>query len=127
MSPHQGRHQGDRGGGGRVLGALGLGGKTTSPALETVGPHHLLDHPGPQTLLEPAELTPVPPSLVHRTALVRQTDVLGVLLDGPLEEALAALAGADPVVLTGGVVTADGALQGSVSSVGCADSGGTGN
>ena len=104
-----------------------FGRKTTSPPLQPVSPHHLLHHPHRQTLLEPAELTPVPPSLVHRTALVRQTDVLGVLLDGPLEEALAALAGADPVVLTGGVVTADGALQGSVSSVGCADSGGTGN
>ena len=69
-------------------------------------------HADVETLLEPAELTPVPPSLVHRTALVRQTDVLGVLLDGPLEEALAALAGPDPVVLTGGIVATDGTEQG---------------
>ena len=98
--------------------APGFGGKTTSPALETVRPHHLLHHPNHQTLLEPTELTSVPPSFVHRTALVCQTDIFSVLLDSPLEESLAALAGSHPVVLAGGVVTADGALQGCVGSTG---------
>ena len=88
--------------------APGFGGKTTSPALETVSPHHLLDHPGCQTLLEPTELTSVPPSFVHRAALVCQTDIFSVLLDSPLEESLAALAGSHPVVLAGGVISTDG-------------------
>ena len=98
--------------------APGFGWKTTSPALETVRPHHLLHHPHHQALLEPTELTSVPPSFVHRAALVCQTDIFSVLLDSSLEESLAALAGPHSVVLTGGVVATDGALQGGVGSAG---------
>ena len=111
MSPHQRRDQRHRRSGGGVLGALGLRGKTTSPALESVCPNNLLDHPDGETLLEPAELAAVPPPLVHGAVLVRQTDVLGVLLNSSLEEALAALAGPHAVVLTRGVVPAHGAKQ----------------
>ena len=91
--------------------APGLSWKTTSPALETVRPHHLLHHPHHQALLEPTELTSVPPSFVHRAALVCQTDIFSVLLDSSLEESLAALAGSDPVVLAGGIVSTDRAEQ----------------
>ena len=91
--------------------APGFGGKTTSPALETVRSHHLLHHPHHQTLLEPTELTSVPPSFVHRTALVCQTDIFSVLLDSPLEESLAALTGSHSVVLTGGIISTDSAEQ----------------
>ena len=98
--------------------APGFGWKTTSPALETVCPHHLLHHAHHQTFLEPTELAPVPPSFVHRAALVGQTDIFRVLLDSSLEESLAALAGPHSVVLAGGVVTTDRALQGGVGGVG---------
>ena len=91
--------------------APGFGWKTTSPALETIRPHHLLHHPHHQTLLEPTELTSVPPSFVHRTALVCQTDIFSVLLDSPLEESLAALAGADAIVLAGSIVPTHGTEQ----------------
>ena len=91
--------------------APGFGGKTTSPALETVRPHHLLHHPDHQTFLEPTELTSVPPSFVHRAALVGQTDIFSVLLDSSLEESLAALAGSHSVVLTGGIVSTHGTEQ----------------
>ena len=111
MSPDQRRDQRHRGRGGGVLGALRLRGKTTSPTLERVRPDDLLDHPDGETLLEPAELAPVPPPLVHGAVLVRQTDVLGVLLDSSLEEALAALAGPHPVVLAGRVVATHRAQQ----------------
>ena len=111
MSPDQGSDQRHRGRGGRVLGALRLRGKSTSPTLECVSPDHLLDHPDRETLLEPAELAAVPPPLVHGAVLVRQADVLGALLNRSLEEALAALAGSHPVVLTRGVVPAHGAQQ----------------
>ena len=89
----------------------GLCGKTTSPALERVRADNLLDHPDSETFLEPAELAPVPPPLVHGAVLVRQTDVLGVLLDSSLEEALAALTGPHAVVLARGVIPAHGAQQ----------------
>ena len=89
----------------------GLGWKSTSPTLERIRPDHLLDHPDRETLLEPAELAAVPPPLVHGAVLVRQADVLGALLNRSLEEALAALAGSHPVVLTRGVVPAHGAQQ----------------
>ena len=56
-------------------------------------------------------LAAVPSSLVDGAVLVGQADVLGVLLDGPLEEALAALAGPHPVVLAGRVVPAHCAQQ----------------
>ena len=89
--------------------APGLCRKTTPPALERVGADNLLDHPDGETLLEPTELAPVPPPLVHGAVLVRQTDVLGVLLDSSLEEALAALTGPHAVVLARGVIPAHGA------------------
>ena len=92
--------------------APGLRWKTTSPALETVRPHHLLHHPHHQTLLEPTELATVSSPLVHRAVLVRQADVLGVLLHCPLEEALAALTGADAVVLARSIVPTHGTQQG---------------
>ena len=111
MSPDQCSNEGHRRGGGGVLGTLGLRGKTTSPTLECVGANNLLDHPDGETLLEPAELAPVPPPLVHGAVLVRQTDVLGVLLNSSLEEALAALAGPHAVMLARGVVSAHGAKQ----------------
>ena len=91
--------------------APGFGGKTTSPALETVRPHHLLHHPARQALLEPTELATVSSPLVHRAVLVRQADVLGVLLHGPLEEPLAALAGAHPIVLARRIVPTHGTQQ----------------
>ena len=105
MSSDEGGYQGDWRCGRRVLRTLGLGWQTSSPALEAVRPHNLLDHSCSQALLEPAELTPVPPSFVHRTALVRQTDVFSILLYSSLEEPLAALAGPHPVVLAGCIVT----------------------
>ena len=111
MSPDKRSYEGDWGGGGGVLGTLGLRGKTTSPTLECVGADNLLDHADGETLLEPAELAPVPPPLVHGAVLVRQTDVLGVLLNSSLEEALAALAGPHAVMLARGVVSAHGAKQ----------------
>ena len=89
----------------------GLCWKTTPPALERVCADNLLDHADGETLLEPAELAPVPPPLVHGAVLVRQTDVLGVLLNSSLEEALAALAGPHAVMLARGVVSAHGAKQ----------------
>ena len=91
--------------------APGFSWKTTSPALETVCPHHLLHHPHGQALLEAAELATVSSPLVHRAVLVRQADVLGVLLHGPLEESLAALAGADAIVLAGSIVPTHGTQQ----------------
>ena len=112
LRPHQGGGQGDGQGAGHLLRALRLGGQAAPPTLEAVRPHHLLHHPHHQALLEAAELATVPSALVHGAVLVRKTDILGVLLDRPLEEALAALAGADAVVLAGGVVTAHGAEQG---------------
>ena len=86
--------------------------KPPSPPLQTVRPHHLLHHPHGQTLLEAAELATVSSPLVHRAVLVRQADVLGVLLHCPLEEALAALAGADAIVLARSIVPTHGTQQG---------------
>ena len=94
-----------------LLTSAGLRWKTTSPPLEAVGSDNLLYHPHGQALLEPAELAAVPPPLVHGAVLVRQTDVLGVLLDSSLEEALAALTGPHAVVLARGVIPAHGAQQ----------------
>ena len=45
---------------------------------------------------------------VHWAVLVRQADVLGVLLHGPLEEPLAALTGAHPIVLARRIVPTHG-------------------
>ena len=91
-----------------LLRTLGLGRKSSSATLETVSSHNLFDHPSPQTLLEATELTSVPPSLVHGTVLVRQTNILGVLLDSPLEESLAAFTGPHSTMLTSSMIPAYG-------------------
>lgn len=77
--------------------------------LTTCANYYLLDHADHEALLEPAELTAISPALVHRASLLGQAHVLGALLHGPLEEALAALAGAYTVVLAGRGVAAHGA------------------
>ena len=89
-----------------------FGWESSPPSLETVRSDDLLDHADCETLLEPAELTTVPPPFVHRAIFVRQTNVLGVLLHCSLEESLTTFAGPNPVVLAGSVVSADGAQQG---------------
>ena len=109
MSPDERSDEADGLGQLRLPGALGLRRQPASPALQPVRPDHFLDHADGQTLLEPAELAPVSPPLVHRAVLVRQADVLCILLNCPLEESLAALARAHAVVLAGRVVAADGA------------------
>ena len=84
-----------------------LGWKTSPPTLEAIRPDHLPDHPDCETLLEPAELAPVPPLLVHGAVLVCQAHVLAFLLNSlnsSPKEGLAALAGSHSVVLTWGVV-----------------------
>lgn len=86
MPPDEGGDEGDGGTGGRFLGGLGLGGEPPSAALERVRAHDFLDHAHLETLLEAAELTPVPPPFVHRAALLRQTHVLRALLYSSLEE-----------------------------------------
>ena len=86
--------------------------KSTPSPLQTVRPHHLFHHPHGQALLEAAELATVSSPLVHRAVLVRQADVLGVLLHCPLEEPLAALAGADAIVLARSIVPTHGTQQG---------------
>lgn len=70
---------------------------------------YLFDHANHQALLESAELATVSPALVYRASLLGQADILGALLHGPLEEALAALACAHTVMLTGRGVAAHGA------------------
>ena len=85
--------------------------KPTPSPLQTVRPHHLFHHPHGQALLEAAELATVSSSLVHWAVLVRQADVLGVLLHRPLEESLAALAGADAIMLAGSIVATHGTEQ----------------
>ena len=67
---------------------------------------YLFDHADGETFLEAAELAAVAPPLVDGAVAVGQTHILGAFLNGPLEESLAALAGADAVVLTGRVVPA---------------------
>ena len=94
-----------------LLVAPWFGRKPPPPPLQTVRPHHLLHHPHSQALLEAAELATVSSSLVHRAVLVRQADILGVLLHRPLEESLAALAGADAIVLAGSIVPTDGTRE----------------
>ena len=91
-----------------LLRTLWLGRQSSSPSLQTIGPHHLFDHASGQTLLEATELTSVPPSLVHRTVLVSQTNILGVLLDSPLEETLAAFTGSHSIMLTSSIVSTHG-------------------
>ena len=92
-----------------LLRTLGLGGKSSSATLETVGPYNLFDHSSSQTLLEATELTSVPPSLVHRTVLVSQANILGVLLDSSLEESLATFTGPHSIMLTGCMISTYGA------------------
>ena len=50
---------------------------------------------------------PISSALVDWTVPICQTDVLGVLLDGPFEETLTTFAGPDTVVLAGRVVAAN--------------------
>jgi hypothetical protein len=90
----------------RLLLILGLGRQTTASAFEVSRAHHLFDHADVEALLEAAVLAAIAATLVHRTVLLGQAHVLGVLLHGALEEALAALACSHTVVLTRGVVTA---------------------
>ena len=94
-----------------LLVAPWFGRKPPPPPLQTVCPHHLLHHPHSQALLEAAELATVSSSLVHRAVFVCQADVLGVLLHCPLEESLAALAGADAIVLARSIVPTHGTQQ----------------
>ena len=112
MGPNQGCDESYRWCRRCLLVTPGLCGQATPPTLEAVRPHHLLHHPHHKALLEAAELATVPPALVHFTVLVHQTNILGGLLDRPLEESLAALTGAHPVVLTTGNVATHGAGQG---------------
>lgn len=70
---------------------------------------YLLDHANHQALLESAELATVSPAFVYRASLLGQAHVFGALLHGPLEEALAALARAHAIVLTGRSIAAHGA------------------
>lgn len=107
MRAHKGRYQRDRRRRGRFLGRLGLGREPTAPALERIGADDFFDHADGQALLEAAELAAVPPPLIHGTGFIGEADVLAAFLDSPLEEPLAALAGADAVVLAGGGVSAD--------------------
>lgn len=109
MPPDEGGDEGDGRTGGRFLGGLGLGGEPPSAALERVRAHDFFDHAHLETLLEAAELTPVPPPFIHRTALLRQTHVLRALLYSSLEETFTSFTGADSVVLAGGGVAAHGA------------------
>ena len=101
----------------RLVEAARLSGQAAAPPLEAVRADDLLDHADGEALLEAAELAAVPPPLVHRAVLVRQADVLGVLLDGALEEALAALARAHAVVLARRIVAAHRAQQAGTNSL----------
>ena len=112
MGPHEGGDESYGWSGRCLLVTPGLCGQATPPTLEAVRPHHLLHHPHHQALLEATELATVPPSLVHLTVLVHQTNILGSLLDRPLEKTLAALTGAHPVVLAAGNVATHGAEKG---------------
>ena len=80
--------------------------QATPLSLEAARPHHLPHHPHHPALLKAAVLATVPSPLVHGAVLFRLTNILGVLLDCPLEETLAALAGEDTVVMALGVITA---------------------
>ena len=68
---------------------------------------YLFDHADGETLLEAAKLAAIAAPLIDGAVSIGQTDVLRSFLDGPLEESLAALAGADAVVLAGRVVAAN--------------------
>lgn len=112
MSPDQSGYEGDWRGRGRFLRAFGLGRQSTPPPLKIVRSHDLLHHAHREALLETAELAPIPPSFVHWTVLVCETNIFGILLNRPLEEPFTALARANSVVLTGGRIPADGAQLG---------------
>ena len=112
MSPHQRSNKTNRLSYLRFLRALWLGWQTAPSALQPISSHHLFDHAHSETLLKPTKLAPVTTTLVDRTVFVGQANILGVLLNCPLEEALAAFTGSNPVVLTRGIVTAHRAEEG---------------
>lgn len=62
---------------------------------------HLFHHADHQALLEATELATIPPAFVDRAGLFSEAHVLRALLHGPLEEALATLAGTHAVMLAG--------------------------
>ena len=66
-------------------------------------------HPDFETLLETTVRAPLPLSLIDLTVSVRHTRVHFLVLDGPLEESFAGLAGQQAVVIAGHFVTAHGA------------------
>lgn len=70
---------------------------------------YLFDHANHQALLESTELATVSSPFVYRASFLCQAHIFRALLHGPLEEALAALACAHTVVLTGRGVAAHGA------------------
>jgi hypothetical protein len=70
---------------------------------------HLFDHADREAFLEAAELAAIATSLVDRTTPIGQADILGAFLYCSLKESFAAFASADAVVLTGGIVAANGA------------------
>lgn len=70
---------------------------------------YLFDHADGEAFLEAAKLAAVASALIHRAVALGETHVLGALLDGALEEAFAAFAGAHAVVLARRVVAAHGA------------------
>jgi len=85
---------------------LGLRGQPPPPSLQTVGAHPLAHHAHLEALLVATVLAPVAPSLVHDAVHGARAHVLGVLLHRALEETLAPLAGAHPIVLARCVVAA---------------------
>ena len=95
-----------------VMWAPRFRGQAASAAFEAICPDDLFDHADSQTLLKAAKLTPVPTPLINRAIFIGQANIFGVFLNGALEKAFAAFAGAHTVVLAGRVVTADRAEQG---------------
>lgn len=81
--------------------------QTTSTTLQTVRSDALADHADVQALLVATILAPVAAPLIYNAIHGARAHVLGVLLHGPLKEALAALAGPHPVVLAGRIVAAN--------------------
>jgi len=99
------------------LGTFWFRREPSPPPLEIVCSDYLLHHARGQTLLEPAKLAPVPPSFVDGAVFIRQTNVLGVLLNCSLEKSLAPFAGSHSVMLARCVVPTNGAEQASLLSL----------